>query len=354
MCVYIKEPLYVQTDVQNQSHNEMEAFSGPVGLQNLGNTCGFNSVVQALYASPTFRYIVLRLFERQEQHAPCGSALATLFVRMEDLAATPRAMVSPTQLLRALFQHQPLFTPGMQHDADEIWHGLIDTLDREERSFRTFRGPRMTVSGIGKQCDDAWVRAMTSSVVAACHGLRVQRMLCHDCQHRIDRFEPFATINLTPDPSAPSLQDLLRKGNKDTPLDDYRCEKCHSNRAGLGVRMWRPPPFLWVTLKRFAFVNGQLSKNNTRVQLTDTVDLADHVLLPPSTQAGLHYRLRSVVCHVGTLEGGHYYALVRDDRQGWFLLDDQHTAPLSSTEEFHRYAEHAYMLFFERAKTGCK
>jgi ubiquitin C-terminal hydrolase len=36
-----------------------KSFDEPVGLKNIGNTCWFNSIVQALYTLPYFRQLIL-------------------------------------------------------------------------------------------------------------------------------------------------------------------------------------------------------------------------------------------------------------------------------------------------------
>ncbi len=38
---------------------ERKSFDEPVGLKNIGNTCWFNSIVQALYTLPYFRQLIL-------------------------------------------------------------------------------------------------------------------------------------------------------------------------------------------------------------------------------------------------------------------------------------------------------
>lgn len=48
------EQLIDETDVA-----ERKSSDEPVGLKNIGNTCWFNSIVQALYTLPYFRQLML-------------------------------------------------------------------------------------------------------------------------------------------------------------------------------------------------------------------------------------------------------------------------------------------------------
>jgi ubiquitin carboxyl-terminal hydrolase 25/28 len=49
---------------------ERKSFDEPVGLKNIGNTCWFNSIVQALYTLPYFRQLILNF-----QYLPINRAL---------------------------------------------------------------------------------------------------------------------------------------------------------------------------------------------------------------------------------------------------------------------------------------
>lgn len=45
------------------------------------------------------------------------------------------------------------------------------------------------------------------------------------------------------------------------------------------------------------------------------------------------YRLKGVVIHTGTSEGGHYYSLIRDNNSdGWLKFNDQNVVPFDEKE----------------------
>lgn len=48
------EPIIYESDVA-----ERKSPDEPAGLKNIGNTCWFNSIVQALYTLPYFRRLIL-------------------------------------------------------------------------------------------------------------------------------------------------------------------------------------------------------------------------------------------------------------------------------------------------------
>jgi ubiquitin carboxyl-terminal hydrolase 25/28 len=48
---------------------ERTSSDEPVGLKNIGNTCWFNSIVQALYTLPYFRQLILNFRYLAINHA---------------------------------------------------------------------------------------------------------------------------------------------------------------------------------------------------------------------------------------------------------------------------------------------
>eukprot|EP00767_Chilomastix_cuspidata_P003250 gnl/Chilomastix_cuspidata/3368.p1 GENE.gnl/Chilomastix_cuspidata/3368~~gnl/Chilomastix_cuspidata/3368.p1 ORF type:complete len:492 (+),score=201.84 gnl/Chilomastix_cuspidata/3368:615-2090(+) len=118
------------------------------------------------------------------------------------------------------------------------------------------------------------------------------------------------------------------------------------------------PPVLCVHLKRFAMRVGhdrggmfiEATKDATAVTYPRELDLA-HGFVPDLPAGEAVYRLRAVVVHHGTLDGGHYTAVVRADVGGdarWFHCDDDHISECAQKQALAK-ARGAYILFYERA-----
>lgn len=60
-------------------------------------------------------------------------------------------------------------------------------------------------------------------------------------------------------------------------------------------------------------------KVHTKLQFDQTLDL--HSYFSSSTQPAL-YKLKGVVIHAGTSEGGHYYSLIKHEEK-WYKFNDQ-------------------------------
>ncbi len=58
---------------------ERKSFDEPAGLKNIGNTCWFNSIVQALYTLPYFRQLLLNFRYVSNNRALTDSVCYNLF-----------------------------------------------------------------------------------------------------------------------------------------------------------------------------------------------------------------------------------------------------------------------------------
>lgn len=99
---------------------------GKVGLNNLGNTCYMNSVLQALFMTKLFRNDLLI---SNNDAVPLLSKLQVLFALLQH---SRRPALSPADILT--LARPPGFQPGHQHDSSEFLGYLLDVLHEQERT----------------------------------------------------------------------------------------------------------------------------------------------------------------------------------------------------------------------------
>jgi Ubiquitin carboxyl-terminal hydrolase len=137
--------------------------------------------------------------------------------------------------------------------------------------------------------------------------------------------------------------ELLDEHNK------FKCSKCNKEQqANLQQTLKTVPPILMLHLKRFR--RGKvLSKNDERIKIPfQGLDLSPYVTQNEqgANRPPLLYDLYGVICHFGSLNKGHYTALVRH-KENWYYCDDE-TITLKRTVDESSIEESAYILFYRQ------
>jgi uncharacterized UBP type Zn finger protein len=109
-------------DPENPFDRKRESLEMPAGIKNVGNTCYINSLIQALFLVPQFRFHIFDLGS-VAQPASAGERLIhelqLLFTRM---LLTNRRYVDPSPLLE-FTSHR-----GAQEDPTELFLALLEKI----------------------------------------------------------------------------------------------------------------------------------------------------------------------------------------------------------------------------------
>jgi len=230
---------------------DLNGIRPPIGLQNLGNTCFFNSILQVLLAVPAVqKYFTSDLQLAKKQ--PHGAAMRELVsrstganeVNVNSLDSQPAAgkagkaggwkrqdIYTPQPLLSAVCRKAPQFKGGQQQDSQELLVTLLAALQAEEDAVIAFRaraaaataaventaaaaattapqdpsGPAASTIPIGP--DDAQSggtgaadtaqcpRPAQSTIAALFEGALTSTIVCGSCSHTSTTVEPFTVLS---------------------------------------------------------------------------------------------------------------------------------------------------------------
>ncbi|CAH0546766.1 unnamed protein product [Brassicogethes aeneus] len=276
-------------------------FSGKVGLNNLGNTCYMNSVLQALFMTKTFRN---RILLNDKEMMALFSKLQVLFALLQH---SKKYSLSPNDILN--LSRPPGFVPGHQHDSSEFLGYLLDTLHEQEKNL--FSQPEL---------DDSMTGIVPTMVQESFGGKTGTVSQCDECLTKSERGDNFRELQLSFPPSIcedQSVQTLLHyylQPEKLSGDNQYHCDNCGRLTDGERVtKIIDPPQRLVLTLKHFRY-DPALQQ---RTKILQRVKLNSHLQLENQ-----QYELYAAVVHCGSsVDSGHYYTFARDGSD-WYKFND--------------------------------
>ncbi|KAK3002137.1 hypothetical protein RJ639_022318 [Escallonia herrerae] len=279
------------------------------GLENFGNTCYCNSVLQALYFCVPFREQLLEYYTTNKSPGDAEENLLTCLAELFMQISTQKkktGVVAPKRFVQRVKKQNELFR-GYMHQG---------ILTNETRCLRC-----ETVTARDETFLDLSLDIEQNTSITSC----------------LKNFSSMETLNAE---------------------DKFFCDKCCSlQEAQKRMKIKKPPHILVIHLKRFKYMEqlGRYKKLSYRVvfplelKLSNTMENAD-----------FEYSLFAVVVHVGSGPNhGHYVSLVKSHNH-WLFFDDENVdiidesavqTSFGSAQEYSSNTDHGYILFYESLAT---
>lgn len=191
-------------------------FVGVVGLQNLGNTCFMNSMLQCLINTPPLKDYFLKMDEETKKEAfhkdinaenPLGmkGRIAIEFGRLiQKIWGGEFSVVSPTALKSVIGQYAPQFAGYQQQDSQEVMNFLLDGLHEDlNRVKKKPYTPAVERNGRGdvevaREEWELYLRRNDSVIVENFMGQLRSHLTCSnpDCGNESVTFDPFMSLSV--------------------------------------------------------------------------------------------------------------------------------------------------------------
>ncbi|KAK6912478.1 Zinc finger, UBP-type [Dillenia turbinata] len=341
------------------------------GLNNLGNTCFMNSVLQALLHTPPFMNYFL---SDRHNHMTCRRRSAQglclpcdIDVIFSAVFSGERTPYSPAQFLYSWWQHAANLASYEQQDAHEFFVSMLDRI-HEREGKATF-----------PHKDDTDCLCIAHRVFS---GLLRSDVTCTACGFTSSTYDPCVDISLDLDTSTWCSMDganMSFKQNESTSIStllgclelftrperlgsDQKlyCQNCKERQDSLKQMSFkRLPLVLCFHIKRFEHspIRKMSRKIDRHLQFPFTLDMAPYLsasivrkrfgnrmftLDNDYSDAPTEYEIFAVVTHSGMLESGHYVTYVRLKNQ-WYKCDD---AWITEVDEHVVRASQCYLMYY--------
>ncbi|KAG0486908.1 hypothetical protein HPP92_009003 [Vanilla planifolia] len=252
------------------------------GLENFGNTCYCNSVLQALYFCVPFRE---QLLEYHTSNKNVGEAEENVLTCLADLfnqinsSKKKSGVIAPKRFVQRMKKENELFRSYMHQDAHEFLNFLLNELvDILEKEANAAKGSPISSSPSEKmangpgnlQANSAQKEPLITWVHKSFQGTLTNETRCLRCETVTERDETFFDLSVDIEQNS-SITSCLKNFSSTETLnaeDKFFCDRCCSlQEAQKRMKIKKAPEVLVIHLKRFKYIEhvGRYKKLSYRV-----------------------------------------------------------------------------------------
>lgn len=247
-------------------------------------------------------------------------------------------VVSPSDFLATLRTTNLLFQGGMHQDSQEFLNFLLNSMNEH-------------LENLQKQEDI--ITTENNFIKDYFQGSLVNNIKCLNCSKVSQTFEPFFDIQIPVSKKFKNLSfafnNLIESPSKEVlkGSNKFYCDNCcELEKAERVVEISKLPKFLILNLKRYEYSE----KENKMVKLFNKME---YPLLLKIDSLKKNYELSGIVVHLGLDSShGHYVSIVKNEKLGWLIYDDETVMGIQEQDvlKFYGNVENmscAYLLFYK-------
>lgn len=343
----------------------MNIDKGKVGLINRGNTCFFNSSIQILsnieqltnyfFTSEYETDILNRLSKDKDTKNINNIILSKEYAKLiKVLWTTGFPSVEPKSLHECIQKFDKTFDGFMQQDAQECMSFVLDAL-HEGLHYETL----IHASGeIENEVDELMVNSIKkwSDIVSNKYSIIVDtffgqfyiQTFSNDPNYEFGKivstkYEIFNILNVQI--RGVTLYDCLNSFFGKEPIDgEFELNENQKILAKRKINIIKAPQILVIVLKRFSHHMYKL--DNMITFPLNNLNMGPYCIGYDTYET--KYKLKSVVLHSGSLNGGHYYSYVNHINTKWYEYNDSSCSEIDINEKRDNLFKNGYILIYEK------
>ncbi|KAJ3426337.1 hypothetical protein M0813_09137 [Anaeramoeba flamelloides] len=321
-----------------------------MGLNNYGNTCYANSILQSLYHCIPFREFVLSQHNKELSKIEQMNLLNCLSELFHNIRYNSKQIgkVGPRKFIGKLRKVNLLFAGKTQQDAQEFLNFLLNEISD---LYLQHKYPEMNLHDRSRQ---------ETEIHKIFRGELSTETKCRCCESSTSRKEHFLDLSLDIQENC-SLTNCFKQFSIPEKLvgeNKYYCECCRSlQEAYKTTRISKLPQILVIHQKRFKYFERIQSHKKLFHKVSLPLEFKILNTTKKCKKKNIPYELFAMVIHKGHAPHfGHYVAIIKSHDK-WILMDDERVIVVN--ENFLEYFfgtpvgesvhnETSYILFYQQ------
>jgi len=326
---------------------------GLCGIDNLGNTCYVNSIVQCLSHTEWLReYILIDKYKETVNVDKVQFILINEFSKLlrglwyENAVVTPKSFLHYLQILSTKCGSGQ-FSGYSQQDSNELLLFILDLL--HESVCR----PNEHLITDDTEAGKTWFSMYKSSyspIIQNFYNQIENKVSCNKCGNVSINYDSISILNV-PIPSSKdrgelNIYDCFNQFNAIEDMNEnnqYKCAYCDClTDAKREEKLYKTSNILIISFKRFTKVEDMITQKNTKF-INCPIDILDLTEIVKDKSCPKKYSLYAVSNHTGSLMGGHYYSHIKKG-SNWYSCNDMYIQTLNKEDVI---SDKAYILFYK-------
>jgi len=346
-----------------------------IGLLNIGNTCYINSLTQCLIHTDLFlelfmkeetKKIIIKNILKKNDKLIENNIINITDLSIEILKKTSyqlliliKNIITNNKLnikdyVQSICYNNKNFILGSQHDIQELFVFLINNFKTElnesvevnfNKNIEKIYNGYNNLNDLLKEKINNLINNINKdfSIVTIPFIIIFKSIINCDCNYTNYLFD--SNINLQLDIIGDNLYDCLDNYfNKEK--CDFSCSNCNNLLVSKQEFIWLPPQILVIHLKRFktTFIDDKYSAT----KIYDTINYPFELNMSKyiyNNNTDINYELYAVCNHFGSLDFGHYYAIINKNNT-WYIYNDNKVSLYNFNDEKYKIND-SYMLFYK-------